>query len=310
MTQSSTATQASGLSSERLIRFESPDEIRNRLLWRDNIDPVTNKPIKILGGYTFARKDWLACGMSTCRTNHGSGYVVTTNTGLETHIGKDCGKNLFNENFADMVRNFERAMDVQTRQDILRNLLRIKNEAITETKAALTACIKYQGYVSFFTSEIDKERSLQQTFGEAFSRNGRLFYSRKKTEQELELTGAREKFVQETAGRIDGIEATTFRGLEKDLQYGVLRPLYDLSEESLASANEKRLIEKTKLVGELRDKLRQTREFESATKRFIKPSNWDSFEALFSHERMKTTERGHRILTRLAARSRELAAAT
>lgn len=302
--------QASESGPERLIRFESADEIRSRQQWRDDIDPATHKPIKILGGYTFARKDWLACGMSTCRTNHGSGYVVATNTGLETHIGKDCGKNLFNENFEDMVRSFERAMDIQTRQDILRNLLQIKDDAIVETKAALTACIRNQGYVSFFVSEIDKERSLQQAFGEAFSRNGRLVYSRKKTERELELTGAREKFVQEAAGRIDGIEATTFRRLEKDLQYGVLGPLHDLTEESLASATEKRLVEKTRLVGELRDKLRQAGEFASAAKRFIKPSNWESFEALFGYDRVKTTERGHRILIRLVAKSRELAAST
>lgn len=306
MTELETLPDANLLSQSRLILFESPGQIRSRPLWRDDLNPAAHTPVRILGGYSFAKTDWLACGMSSCRALHGSGYVVATQSGLETHIGHDCGKRLFNEDFADLERNFKRAYDAQSRKDILQNLLQSKDDAIVATKLALMSSLANQQAVEYFLTEINKESSLLQAFTEALRNDGQLIHSRRKTQREIDISGTQDRFVREPIGRLDGIAAVNFRALESDLKYNVLGPLNELTADSLAAASQKQLELKSKLVGELREKLRQAEEFSKVTKRFVRPSNWKAFEEVFADGRTRTTDRGRKILTRMIAKSSEV----
>lgn len=301
--ESETKADPALLNPARLILFESPDQIRSRPLWRDDLEPSAHPPVRILGGYNFGRSNLWACGMSSCRTSHGAGYVVATKSGLETHIGHDCGKRLFSENFADLEQTFQRQFDAQTRRDLLEGLLHTKDEALKDTKKAIQQAESNQALVNSYVSEIDREPALQRAFQDALREGGRLVYSRKKTESELEITGRKEHFIRETVGRIDGVAATSFRKLDKELKYDVLGPLYDLTAESLATASQKHLEQSAKLIGELREKLRQAEEFSAATRRFIKISNWLAFQSLFGPGKTKTTDRGLKILRQLVAKS-------
>ena len=56
----------------------------------DDLDPSQHKLKQILGHYI--EKEWKPCGLSNCHQLHGKGYYVVTESGLETNIGKDCGK--------------------------------------------------------------------------------------------------------------------------------------------------------------------------------------------------------------------------
>lgn len=291
---------------ERLIRFETPEQIRTRELWRDDLDPQVHKPVRILGGYRLPATKWLACGMSTCRTMHGVGYVVATSTGLETHIGQDCGRRLFQEVFSELERSFQRAFDAQTRKDLLEDLLKRKEEVIATAILARQSVESSQRLVYEFLNEIYTEPSLSTAFDEAKRNGGNLWYSRQKTEREMEISGGRERFVRETAGHLDGLAALEYSKLGSTLQYQVIGPLQDLTREGLAALTDRRLEEKSKLVGELRSRLGEAGQFGPLVRRFTRPRNWEAFKALFATGRLKTNQRGERVLNRLIARAQEL----
>ena len=83
-----------------LLRFEHPDQWRERPGWRERIKLSEHNLARIVGGYHLGRDLWQRCGL--CNTEHGRGYVVGTTEGLETQIGKDCGARQLEESRGEM----------------------------------------------------------------------------------------------------------------------------------------------------------------------------------------------------------------
>jgi len=100
---------------KELVRVESWDDIVGRPGFNGNLDPAEHVLSGIIGQYAFA--DRIRCGLSDCHTPHGRGYLVVTKSGVETNIGKDCGKNYFGVDFETMATQFDRDMrDKQARE--------------------------------------------------------------------------------------------------------------------------------------------------------------------------------------------------
>ena len=93
---------------KELVRVESWDEIIGRPGFTNNLDPNEHELSKIIGQYAFSDK--IACGLSNCHTPHARGYLVATKSGQETNIGKDCGKSYFGVDFVDLATQFDRDM--------------------------------------------------------------------------------------------------------------------------------------------------------------------------------------------------------
>ncbi len=93
---------------KELVRVESWEDIQTRPGFTDNLDPKAQKLSAIIGQYVFADK--IRCGLSDCHTLHLKGYLVVTESGQETNIGKDCGKKYFGADFVAMAVNFDRDM--------------------------------------------------------------------------------------------------------------------------------------------------------------------------------------------------------
>ncbi|MEF9443407.1 hypothetical protein OWT26_25875 [Burkholderia sp. 1A5] len=91
---------------KQLIRVDTWDAILERAGFTNDLDPKQHELKAIIGRYAF--RDKLRCGLSSCHTPHNRGYIVVTKSGLETNIGKDCGKTHFGVDFNDMSRQFER----------------------------------------------------------------------------------------------------------------------------------------------------------------------------------------------------------
>ena len=100
---------------KELVRVESWDDIVGRPGFNGNLNPAEHVLSGIIGQYAFADK--IRCGLSDCRTPHSRGYLVVTKSGVETNIGKDCGKNYFGVDFETMATQFDRDMrDKQARE--------------------------------------------------------------------------------------------------------------------------------------------------------------------------------------------------
>ncbi|KQU81080.1 MULTISPECIES: hypothetical protein [unclassified Rhizobacter] len=100
---------------KELVRVESWDDIVGRPGFNGNLNPAEHVLSGIIGQYAFA--DRIRCGLSDCHRPHGRGYLVVTKSGVETNIGKDCGKNYFGVDFETMATQFDRDMrDKQARE--------------------------------------------------------------------------------------------------------------------------------------------------------------------------------------------------
>lgn len=81
----------------------------------------------------------IKCGISTCGRPHWHGYLITTSDGLETNIGKDCGKRHFKADFSSEVKRHDQLYDRRLKlekifalkieaSEILQDLIELKGE--------------------------------------------------------------------------------------------------------------------------------------------------------------------------------------
>lgn len=102
---------------KQLIRVDDWSTIVERAGFTGDLDPKQHELKEIIGRYVF--KDKLRCGLSSCHKSHNRGYIVVTKSGLETNIGKDCGKTHFGVDFNDKSRQFERDITEKENRETL-----------------------------------------------------------------------------------------------------------------------------------------------------------------------------------------------
>lgn len=76
------------------ILIKGPGNLVSRPNFRESLEfssKENRKLDKVIGAYRFPRDSYIRCGISNCRTLHGSGFLVTTSDGLETCVGNICG---------------------------------------------------------------------------------------------------------------------------------------------------------------------------------------------------------------------------
>lgn len=104
-------------SDKGLVRIESWDDIASRPGFTAHVDPKAVKLKEIIGSYAFDAL--IPCGLSTCHQPHGNGFLVVTEGGNETNIGRICGKRHFSVEFTQMSRIFLRAVRAQQNREFL-----------------------------------------------------------------------------------------------------------------------------------------------------------------------------------------------
>ncbi|RUR52730.1 hypothetical protein [Vreelandella populi] len=123
------------------IRIDSPNDLYSRSKFQEDVDFSfqSGRKLKlILQAYQFPEDKQIPCGISSCRTQHGRGFLVLTSDGLETNIGNRCGKKHLGADF-DYERNRFKA-----EQRRIKNRLAISEfrENITQSRALLDSVIE------------------------------------------------------------------------------------------------------------------------------------------------------------------------
>lgn len=88
-----------------IVKVDDWNEIISRPGFDGDLNPKNHKLDTIIGNYYFGDK--VPCGLSSCHTPHSKGYLVSTSSGLETNIGKDCGKKYFGVDFETLSKRFD-----------------------------------------------------------------------------------------------------------------------------------------------------------------------------------------------------------
>lgn len=271
-----------------LVRIESWDDITSRPGFIAHVDPKAVKLKEIIGSYTFDAL--IPCGLSTCHQPHGSGFLVVTAEGMETNIGRICGKRHFSVEFTQMSRVFLRAVREQQNREFLWEV-KHRLPAITAEVSALKSG---QDGASWIYSRINlltgKSVSLPTPITNAVRQavrrgDGALTVERAATTEERdtraaagEVTGLVRRdrisaFVEEQVGQLDGFSALTpGNGLREIL--GAIEPfLSTLPDADIDNLSDKQLRELSKVGGELETNLERLRTVIAAGRRLLVRQN-------------------------------------
>jgi hypothetical protein len=198
-----------------LVRLQSWADVEARPGFTPNIDPRTAKLDRIIGSYALT--PFQPCGLSTCHTPHGKGYLVTTTDGHETNIGKDCGKKYFDVEFKRLAKAYDREERSSRRRETL-TALQHQIPTIEDRIAGLMDGPTGAKWISKRTKCLtDPMKGLPPSIiaiigGVIRRRNGTLTKTRLATAQELERMRVQrqrlqegENYVEEIVGQLDGI---------------------------------------------------------------------------------------------------------
>jgi hypothetical protein len=198
-----------------LVRLQSWADVEARPGFTPNIDPRTAKLDRIIGSYALT--PFQPCGLSTCHTPHGKGYLVTTTDGHETNIGKDCGKKYFDVEFKRLAKAYDREERSSRRRETL-TALQHQIPTIEDRIAGLMDGPTGAKWISKRTKCLtDPMKGLPPSIiaiigGVIRRRNGTLTKTRVATAQELERMRVQrqrlqegENYVEEIVGQLDGI---------------------------------------------------------------------------------------------------------
>ena len=190
------------------IRFRNIEEIRSRQAWRDGLDHSEHKLQQILGNYSFAKKDALACGLKSCRTIHQNGYVVQTVDGLETHIGKDCGARHFGVAWHEMHASYRLAAEDRDRREWLETVLQDRDALISKANELRSKLIATTRKVHEVAELFSREPKLSEALARVVRAGGVIQLEREvdaKTAERMNLPQNQRTHL-ETVARITAIE--------------------------------------------------------------------------------------------------------
>lgn len=289
------------MTNQELLRFEHPSQWRERSGWRERINLSEHNLARIVGGYHLSKDLWQHCGL--CNTEHGRGYVVATTEGLETQIGKDCGLKYLGARFEELEQQFTVALEAQDRMKRLRELLVQKSDMLSRAQQAMQECDRAAAAVANFKHKIDREPTLTDVFRKAISADGSVFVDYRVSDNEFEMT--RQRYRREVVGRIDGHGAASLKSPKPLIQGLVLPLLHSLTEETLSGLTSRGLVAKSKEANEATDILIDADAYVALSKRFTARRNWQAFASAFGPDRLKTNDRGRRILQQLIEQGTE-----
>jgi hypothetical protein len=192
------------------------DDVLERPGFTPDLDPEKHELQSVIGRYVFG--DMVKCGLSNCHTPHARGYIVATKSGLETNIGKDCGKKYFSLDFDGMAKQFDIDMAAYENRDLLWNFS-FRIEELEVKIAELRSCVKGADWVNKKAQALTDPGKLplaitRQVRELVKQKSGRFTRDRTATAQEAEdmeaLAGRtleRPLYVTEFEATIQGIEA-------------------------------------------------------------------------------------------------------
>lgn len=192
------------------IAFASHEDITSRPQWRASLDPRQHRLARILGDYHFPKSLEWPCGLSTCRQVHQKGFVVQTEDGLETHIGKDCGVNHFQLVSWEAERaRFRRAKSDAELRQYLEAALGERHTLEAQMRDQVRALETLVPEVRQVLERISRDPAVQRAFDEAVRADGAIRKSMILSTEEADARGlppGRRTYF-ETVAQLDGVGA-------------------------------------------------------------------------------------------------------
>ncbi|ASK18886.1 hypothetical protein [Halomonas sp. N3-2A] len=279
------------------IRIDSPADLYSRPKFQEEVDfsPVTNRKLKfILQAYQFPEDQQIPCGISSCRTKHGRGFLVLTSDGLETNIGNRCGKKHLGADF-DYERNRfnaeqRRAKNRQAVSDFRKDASQNSSllDSVIERAKPLQKRKKQQmrEHPSAW-SEVKKLSKRRVSYIDNEDRlkieDARTLHKKQGTQLKFTKWFDREKpTVADLRIRLDGLQAAGY-DFHEELVAGLQSPLSELmalTDEAIDGMNDATLDKWRKLIQQVPAKISKAEDMIIETGKLLSPTNTLKFQYL------------------------------
>lgn len=270
--------------------------------YTDGINPKTQKLVSIIGRYILA--DPVRCGLSSCRTPHGRGFVVTIDGGQVTNIGKDCGKKHFGVDFIEMSRAFERDDRNRQRRELLQTF-QAQIPGLMEQIARLRVPLRGDEiYRACQTVRLKLPASARAALSKMVAvRDGRLMRDRLETQEEADIRELREfAHIRQAVGDEDADERKAKR-ISVSVQVGLIEGISIYNDEMdlrklliidilpriktiqglfLPDLGDRDLREHARWVAGIDEKLKRAEHAINEGRRFLKKSNLQQFKSILN----------------------------
>ena len=206
------------LNSERgLVQIENWTEIEARPGFIKDLNPTDHKLKEIIGRYVFGER--IRCGLSNCHTPHAKGYIVVTEDGHETNIGKDCGKTYFGVDFEILSNRFDRDLAASQNRETLAtfsfHLDELESRIWSQRTAERGGDWVYKNTRPLLAAGRGCPTPVVRRLADMIrSRSSIVTAERRATEEEIAAMEVREgrelrrpQFVSEAIGQVSGMEA-------------------------------------------------------------------------------------------------------
>ncbi|RDS80806.1 hypothetical protein DWU98_12680 [Dyella monticola] len=281
-----------------LVRLESWDDVLTRPGFKVDVDPKSVKLERILGSYSLST--YLQCGLSSCRTRHGKGYLVATSDGHETNIGKDCGKKYFDVAFTNMERVFKADVRNKERREALIAFQHRIPEIEARIELLLDATSGGKWIRKHASPLVDSFKGLPSRIvaivgGLVRRRDGTLITTRPATQEERDRMRAQgtppknQEYVEEVVGRLDGISVLYPENDLRKLLITGMENLTVIKGVDVDALKNKVLRDLAKWIEEVDPALARAEEAVAAGRRLLTKSNLQQLHSFLSSKADKQT---------------------
>lgn len=125
-------------------------DIEKREQFVNRLSNTEHKLSHIFGYYEL--KEEIHCALSSCNQPHGKGYLVATETGLETNIGHRCGKRIFGVDFENHANEFDKYRENEERK----LSIRAAKEKLEEWETAIGSLRSSKPSILWVTAAIEE----------------------------------------------------------------------------------------------------------------------------------------------------------
>jgi hypothetical protein len=206
------------------VQISSWEDVATRPGFQTPINKDQIKLKAIIGKYRL--EPIHACGISSCRTKHGKGYLVVCENGVETNIGHDCGREIFGVEFTTLENIFNRETNAQRYREVIKEALNkidtYSNKIINLKESDKSGYWCYQQIHWYMNSGFENQ-TLKALKQKAKAKENRIYRLRRLDDRELEI--AKEIGNFETHEKI---QIATISGIAAIKNYKKLKKILDV----------------------------------------------------------------------------------
>lgn len=275
-----------------ILNIKGPQDWESRANFRRVLHGTAEDLDRIIGKYDLPRAPsgmprqtgMVHCGLNGCNELHFRGFLVLLKNGLETIVGRDCGREKIGAVFEEIEATFADREILANRQKLLTELQTTRQEAIQLAEELMPQCRQAHERINSIVQELRGYTGFWSKLADVARMDGRVMKAaetsdmteRRATVDLVVAAVIRQSHLlfQDTSVHHRGLQIKVLHWLQSELAQEIATAVDDLKKlEALVSK-----------AANLRETLRSASEFVRDAQILLDPSNLHGLREVFTHQ--------------------------